>query len=153
MCIEKRHQNVHSYSTLSQAQPQTIGFNPPPLGLLVIMVSTLVDARKTSLTGVQFILNKIGSPLPIKHASSLHFLCFCKCSAQNLGGGGGGFNINQMCIGHHNNFMSIPTQLCSYSTLSQAQPQTIGLTPPPWAAKRCYHGLQVDARKTSGGSI
>ena len=39
MCIEKRHHYVQthtvcSYSTLSQAQPQTIGFNPPPpLGL------------------------------------------------------------------------------------------------------------------------
>ena len=38
MCIEKRHHNMSrptqyvpsSYSTLSQAQPQTIGFNPPP---------------------------------------------------------------------------------------------------------------------------
>ena len=35
MCIEKRHHYVQthtvcSYSTLSQAQPQTIGFNPPP---------------------------------------------------------------------------------------------------------------------------
>ena len=49
---------VCSYSTLSQAQPQTIGFNPPPPPLWaakdVIMVSiALVDARKTSLTGVQ----------------------------------------------------------------------------------------------------
>ena len=35
MCIEKRHHNISrptlcSYSTLSQAQPQTIGFKPPP---------------------------------------------------------------------------------------------------------------------------
>ena len=35
MCIEKRHHYVQthtvcSYSTLSQAQPQTIGFKPPP---------------------------------------------------------------------------------------------------------------------------
>ena len=35
MCIEKRHHYVQthtvcSYSTLSQAQPQAIGFNPPP---------------------------------------------------------------------------------------------------------------------------
>ena len=70
MCIEKRHHYVQthtvcSYSTLSQAQPQTIGFKPPPppLGLpsehdcdMCIekrhhVVS--IDARKTSLTGVQ----------------------------------------------------------------------------------------------------
>ena len=114
MCIEKRHHNyvqthtVCSYSTLSQAQPQTIGFNPPPpplglpsehvtlswtafYGLHCVsrcqenityggsnlahkkigsplrgswtMVSiALVDARKTSLTGVQN-SQKIGSPL------------------------------------------------------------------------------------------
>ena len=55
-----------SYSTLSQAQPQTIGFNPPPPpplgcqvnmwryhGLLFMVSIALVDARKTSLTGVQ----------------------------------------------------------------------------------------------------
>ena len=71
MCIEKRHHNVQthtvcSYSTLSQAQPQTIGFNPPPPpplgcqvnmwryhGLLFMVSIALVDARKTSLTGVQ----------------------------------------------------------------------------------------------------
>ena len=85
MCIEKRHHYVQthtvcSYSTLSQAQPQTIGFNPPPppwAAKDVIMVSiALVDARKTSLTGVQNsqqksarrfaarkIAKKIGSPL------------------------------------------------------------------------------------------
>ena len=81
MCIEKRHHYVQthtvcSYSTLSQ----TIGFNPPPppwAAKDVIMVSiALVDARKTSLTGVQNspkksarrfaarkIAKKIGSPL------------------------------------------------------------------------------------------
>ena len=71
MCIEKRHHNMSrptlcSYSTLSQAQPQTIGFNPPPPpplgcqvnmwryhGLLFMVSIALVDARKTSLTGVQ----------------------------------------------------------------------------------------------------
>jgi len=60
MCIEKRHHNnvqthtVCSYITLSQAQLQTIGFNPPPLGCQVNMVSiVLVDARKTWHTGVQ----------------------------------------------------------------------------------------------------
>ena len=70
MCIEKRHHNMSrptlcSYSTLSQAQPQTIGFKPPPPplgcqvnmwryhGLLFMVSIALVDARKTSLTGVQ----------------------------------------------------------------------------------------------------
>ena len=70
MCIEKRHHHMSrptlcSYSTLSQAQPQTIGFKPPPPplgcqvnmwryhGLLFMVSIALVDARKTSLTGVQ----------------------------------------------------------------------------------------------------
>ena len=63
------HSMFLGYSTLSQAQPQTIGFNPPPppppppppLGCQVNMwyvhrknaIMWLVDARKTSLTGVQ----------------------------------------------------------------------------------------------------
>ena len=48
-----RPHTVCSYiRTLSQAQPQTI--KPPP---------PLVDARKTSLTGVQNSTKKIGSPL------------------------------------------------------------------------------------------
>ena len=68
MCIEKRHHNMSrptlcSYSTLSQAQPQTIGFKPPPPplgcqvnmwryhGLLFMVSIALVNARKTSLTG------------------------------------------------------------------------------------------------------
>ena len=75
MCIEKRHHNnyvqthtVCSYSTLSQAQPQTIGFNPPPpppwAAKDVIMVSiALVDARKTSFTGVQNGQKKSARPL------------------------------------------------------------------------------------------
>ena len=74
MCIEKRHHNVQthtvcSYSTLSQAQPQTIGFKPPPPPppppppwAAKWTCDMCIDARKTSLTGVQ-IANKIGSPL------------------------------------------------------------------------------------------
>ena len=59
------------------------------------------------------------------------------------GGGGGGFrgfkppppplglpSKNLMCIEKRHHNMSRPT-LCSYSTLSQAQPQTIGFKPPP----------------------
>ena len=63
------------------------------------------------------------------------------------GGGGGGLgglnppplglpSKNLMCIEKRHHNMSRPT-LCSYSTLSQAQPQTVGFNPPPppWAAK------------------
>ena len=61
------------------------------------------------------------------------------------GGGGGGFrgfkpplglpSKNVMCIEKRHHYVQTHT-VCSYSTLSQAQPQTIGFKPPPpWAAK------------------
>ena len=90
MCIEKRHHNMSrptlcSYSTLSQAQPQTVGFNPPPpplglpsehvtlswtafYGLHCVSrcqenITTGVQNSKKNRLGHQNSPKKIGSPL------------------------------------------------------------------------------------------
>ena len=64
-------------------------------------------------------------------------VCVCVCSGGSTGGGFRGFkpplglpSKNLMCIEKRHHNMSRPT-LCSYSTLSQAQLQTIGFKPPP----------------------
>ena len=102
MCIEKRHHNMSrptlcSYSTLSQAQPQTIGFKPPPPlgcqvnmwryhGLLFMVSIALVDARKTSLTGVQNSPKKSARSIKIApKKSARRYAARGRCSALSLG--------------------------------------------------------------------
>ena len=72
------------------------------------------------------------------HESIKAFSCFILSGGSTGGGGLRGFkppplglpSKNLMCIEKRHHNMSRPT-LCSYSTLSQAQPQTIGFKPPP----------------------
>ena len=74
------------------------------------------------------------------YSISLIFEVLYNTSGGSTGGGGGGLgglnpplglpSKNVMCIEKRHHNMSRPT-LCSYSTLSQAQPQTIGFKPPP----------------------
>ena len=73
-----------------------------------------------------------------------------KCSGGSPGGGGfRGFKPpplgcqvkikNLMCIEKRHHYVQTHT-VCSYSTLSQAQPQTIGFKPPPPPLSRCHAG-------------
>ena len=144
MCIEKRHHNMSrptqyvpsAYSTLSQAQPQTIGFNPPPPplgcqvnmwryhGLLFMVSIALVDARKTSLTGAK------NSP----KKSARRYAARGRCSASSLGLL---FMVSIALVDARKTSLtgvqnSQKKSARRYAARGRCSASSLGQTPPPW---------------------